>query len=153
MARRGRPVRKLLDEPLKVAGLLTLRSCGVVFCVYGVCYFVLELVLGLWSRLLGAWSLFGPISCAIAVGAVLRVAEAFDDEHAVPSALRFFLSRRTRHVYAAGRSEGFTPHAPEPLDVVRGAVASLRGQPQLLCARPVAEWMHAGLCRPRKVAC
>ena len=80
MARRSRPVRKLLDEPLKVAGLLTLRSCGVVFCVYGVCYFVLELMFGLWSRLLGGWSLFGPIACAVAVGAILRLAEVNVDD-------------------------------------------------------------------------
>src|SRR5262245_12066781 len=103
MARRQTPVLRNLDDPLRVLGLLSLRSCGLVLLVFAAIHGV-EAVTGLVSLLTGGWAFLAELLAAAAVGFVLSVAERTDDEHLVPSALRFYLSRPGAVLYSGGQA-------------------------------------------------
>ena len=100
MARRQSEVLRNLDDSLRILNVLTLRSCGLVVVFYSLC-FALELAFGLFSLLFGAAGFFVPIALAAAVAASLSWVEKHDDEHYVPSALRFLVERPWRFVYGA----------------------------------------------------
>jgi hypothetical protein len=105
MARRQTPVLRNLDDPLKVFGLLSLRSCGLVLVFFSALYAV-ETALGLLSLAFRSWAFLAQIGLSGLLAIGLSVAERMDDEHLVPSAVRFFLRRRVFYSGAAiGRLE------------------------------------------------
>src|SRR5262245_10862081 len=103
MARRQTPVLRNLDDPLRVLGLLSLRSCGLVLFAFAALHGV-EAASGLLTVLTGGWAFLAELLVAAAVAFVLSVAERTDDEHLVPSALRFYLSRPRTVLYSGGRA-------------------------------------------------
>jgi hypothetical protein len=113
MARRERVVKKLLDEPLKVLDLLTVRSCALVLFAFVATYLV-GLLSGLWTRMGGHWGTLGPLVVAVPLAFVLRLVEANEDEHVAFAAIRFYLSRRTRCLFTAGCSDGFVQRGLAP---------------------------------------
>jgi hypothetical protein len=105
MTRRQSECFRNLDDPLKIFSLLTVKSCGLVFLFYGATI-ASELVFGVWTLLFGGWSFLAQLGAAMVLAALLFYAERNDDEHLVPSALRYYASRRWRVVYAgAGRDQ------------------------------------------------
>jgi hypothetical protein len=92
MARREAPVLRNLDDPLRVLGLLSLRSCGLVFLGYGTAA-GLELVFGVFSAVFGSLAFLGELALAGLLGLFLGLAERGDDEHLVPSAIQYHLER------------------------------------------------------------
>jgi hypothetical protein len=115
--RRQTRVLRNLDDPLRVMGLLTFRSCGVLLMFFALA-FALDQVLGLWTLLFGQWAMLVEIALTAGAGAVLRVVEHHDDEHYVPSALQYLLARPWRLLYGAGAPEDFRGHRMEA--VLRG---------------------------------
>jgi hypothetical protein len=107
--RRETVCQRNLDDPLKLFGLITIRSSGLVLMVFGLAHF-LEMTTGVWSHMFGAWSvLVGELGLAAGVGVVLAWTERYEDEHYVPSMFRYYLSRRWRFVYSGGTpSSGVT---------------------------------------------
>ena len=103
MARRQTPVLRNLDDPLRVLGLLSLRSCGLVLFLFAALHGV-ESVTGLLTLLTGGWAFLAELLAAAAAAFVLSVAEQTDDEHLVPSALRFYLSRPATVLYSGGQA-------------------------------------------------
>ena len=101
-----------LDDPLKIFSLLTVKSCGLVMLFYAGCV-ATELVFGLWSFFFGAWSFLAQLGAAGLLGVVLVYAERHDDEHLVPSAIRYYASRRWRVLYSGGRTDDYRGHALE----------------------------------------
>jgi len=114
MTRRQSECYRNLDDPLKVFSLLTVKSCGLVLLFYAALV-MSELLFGLCSLLFGPWSFLAQIAAAILLGAVLAYTERHDDEHLVPSAIRYYVSRRSRVLYSGGRSENYSGHALEAL--------------------------------------
>ena len=118
--RRQTEVLRNLDDALKL-GPLTVRSWGVVMLSFSALA-ALEQLTGLLSllppfRLGMLWEVFG----AAATGLALVYVERHEDEHYVPSLIRFHASRPGRFVYGAAVSERFRGH---PLEHV------LRGRPR-----------------------
>jgi hypothetical protein len=101
--RRETACQRNLDDPLKLFGIITVRSSGLVLMVFGVAHFI-EMTTGLWSRLFGAWSvLLGELGLAAVFGMLLAWTERYEDEHYVPSMLRYYASGRWRFIHAGGR--------------------------------------------------
>ncbi len=118
MTRRKSEVFRNLDDPLRIFSLLTVKSCGLVVLFYGAMV-ALELLFGLFSLLFAEWSFVGQLAAAAVFAALLVYAERHDDEHFVPSAFRYYVSRRWRVLYSGGRPDDYRGH---PLEgIVRGA--------------------------------
>jgi hypothetical protein len=112
--RRQTEVLRNLDDPLKL-GPLSVRSWGVVLLSFSVLA-ALEQLTGLLSllpplRLGMLWEVIG----AVTTGLSLVVVERHEDEHFVPSLLRFYASRPERFVYGAAANEHFSGHPLERL--------------------------------------
>ncbi len=110
--RRRTEVLRNLDDPLKL-GPLTVRSWGVVLLCFSALA-ALEQLTGLLSllppfRLGMLWEVLG----AAATGLVLIYVERHEDEHFVPSLIRFYASRPGRFVYGAATNERFAGHPLE----------------------------------------
>jgi hypothetical protein len=118
--RRQTGVLRNLDDPLKL-GPLTVRSWGVVLVAFSVLAAVDQLT-GLLSllppfRLGMVWEVLGAAATALS----LAYMERHEDEHFVPSLIRFYLSRPERFVYSAAANERLAGH---PLQMVLRARAS-----------------------------
>ena len=106
MARRSSPVLRNLDDPLRILNLLSLRSCALVLVVYAGAN-ALEVLLGLFTLLFGGLAFLGELGVAALVACVLALAERSDDEHLVPSALRYYASGSWRVLWSGmGRGRG-----------------------------------------------
>jgi hypothetical protein len=114
VTRRQSECYRNLDDPLKVFSLLTVKSCGLVLLFYAALV-MSELLFGLCSLVFGAWSFLGQIGGAVLLGAVLAYTERHDDEHLVPSAIRYYISRRSRILYSGARSDAYSGHPLEGL--------------------------------------
>lgn len=114
MNRRQSECFRNLDDPLKILSLLTVKSCGLVLLFYAGLV-MSELLFGVCSLVFGAWSFLGQLAGALLLGAVLAYTERHDDEHLVPSAIRYYVSRRWRVLYSGGRCAAYTGHPLEPL--------------------------------------
>jgi hypothetical protein len=116
MPRRQTPVLRNLDDPLRVLNLLSLRSCGLVLISYAVAN-ALEVAVGLFTFLFGGFAFLGELAVAALVFIGLVLAERADDEHWVPSAIRYYLSRpwgalysgMAREPHGSGRANGCRP--------------------------------------------
>lgn len=109
MARRQTDVLRNLDDSLRVLNFLTLRSCGLVIVFYGLASGA-ELLFDLWSLLLGPMGFVAPLVAAAGVAFGLSWVERHDDEHYVPSAIRYYLTRPNRCVYGACAPAPFARH-------------------------------------------
>jgi hypothetical protein len=98
MPRRKAPVLRNLDDPLKVFNLLSLRSCGLVLVSYAL-FHSLELGFSLFSAVFGSLSFLGELALAALVALGLALAERRDDEHLVPSAIRYYAGQPWRSLY------------------------------------------------------
>ena len=116
MTRRQSECFRNLDDPLKIFSLLTVKSCGLVLLFYGAMV-ASELLFGLFSLLFGAWSFLGQLAAAGALAAALVYAERHDDEHFVPSAIRYYASGRWRTLYGAACLDEYRGH---PLETIEG---------------------------------
>ena len=114
MNRRQSECFRNLDDPLKILSLLTAKSCGLVLLFYAGLV-MSELLFGVCSLLFGAWSFLAQLAGALLLGAVLAYTERHDDEHLVPSAMRYYASRRWRVLYSGGHCAAYTGHPLEPL--------------------------------------
>ena len=114
MTRRKSECLRNLDDPLKVFSLLTIKSCGLVFLVFAAAA-ASELVFGLWSLVFGAWSFLAQLGAAGLFAVALALAERHDDEHLVPSAIRYYASRRWRTLYSGGCGDDYQGHRLEAL--------------------------------------
>jgi hypothetical protein len=114
MKRRQSECYRNLDDPLKIFSLLTVKSCGLVVLFYAGAV-ASELLFGLCSLLFGDWSFLAQIAAAALLGVILSFTERHDDEHLVPSAIRYYASRRWRVLYSGGRSDRYTGHPLESL--------------------------------------
>ncbi len=104
MARRQTEVLRNLDDTLKILNFLTMRSCGLVLMFYSLFYGA-ELLFSAFSLLFGAAGVlvqfFLTGLCAVALSWV----ERHEDEHYVPSAIRYYVSRPWRVLYAGGQTD------------------------------------------------
>ena len=116
MNRRQSECFRNLDDPLRIFSLLTVRSCGLVVLFYGLAVGT-ELLFGLWSLFFGGWSFLAQLAAALLFAVALVYAERHDDEHLVPSAIRYYASRRWRVLYSGARPDDYHGH---PLEAVRG---------------------------------
>src|SRR5262249_60859669 len=82
MKRRQTECFRNLDDPLKIFGLLTVKSCGLVLVFYAGTA-ATELVFGLWSLFFREWSFLAQLGAAGLLAAVLAYTERHDDEHLV----------------------------------------------------------------------
>jgi len=112
MTRRQSECFRNLDDPLKIFSLLTIKSCGLVLLFYAALV-MSELLFGLCSLLFGPWSFLAQIVGAVLLGAVLAYTERHDDEHYVPSAIRYYTSRRWRILYGGARGDEYAGHPLE----------------------------------------
>jgi hypothetical protein len=111
--RRQTGVLRNLDDPLKL-GPLTVRSWGVVMVAFSALAAVdLTGLLSLLPpfRLGMVWEVLGAAATALS----LAYMERHEDEHFVPSLIRFYLSRPGRFVYSAAAIERLAGH---PLEMV-----------------------------------
>jgi hypothetical protein len=104
-----------LDDPLKVFSLLTIKSCGLVVMFYAAAV-ASELVFGIWSVVFGPWSFLGQLGAAGLLAIGLAIAEKHEDEHFVPSAARYYLSRRWRILYGGACGDDFRGHSFENIE-------------------------------------
>ncbi len=118
MTRRKSEVFRNLDDPLRIFSLLTVKSCGLVVLFYGAMV-ALELLFGVFTLFFAEWSFVGQLGAAAVFASVLVYAERHDDEHFVPSAFRYYVSRRWRVLYSGGRPDDYRGHPLE--EIVRGA--------------------------------
>ncbi len=118
MTRRQSECFRNLDDPLRVFSLLTVKSCGLVVLFYGFAV-ATELLFGLWTLVFGAWSFLGQLGTSLLVAVLLVYAERHDDEHLVPSAVRYYVSRRWRVLYGGAGADDYHGHPLE--QAVRGA--------------------------------
>ena len=109
MTRRQSECFRNLDDPLKIFSLLTVKSCGLVLLFYGVTV-ASELIFGLWSLVFEDWTFLGQLGAAGLLAVVLVYAERHDDEHLVPSAIRYYVSRRSRVLYSGARAAASQGH-------------------------------------------
>ena len=107
--RRQTRVLRNLDEPLKLLGLLTTRSCGLLLIFYTAAYLI-DLVLGVWTWVFGDLALVGQIGATIVLGFVLAFVERHEDEHHVPAAIVYHLQRPWRWVYSGAGHDSFHKH-------------------------------------------
>lgn len=107
--RRQSAVLRNLDQPLKLFGLLTTKSCALLLFFYTGCY-ALDLTLGVWTWVFGDLSLLGLLGLTGVTGLVLVYIERHEDEHHVPAMIRFYLTRPWRFVYSGGKGEDFRGH-------------------------------------------
>ncbi len=114
MKRRQSECFRNLDDPLKIFSLLTVKSCGLVLLFYAGTV-ASELLFGLWSLVFREWSFLAQLGAAGLLGAVLAYTERHDDEHLVPSAIRYYASRRWRVLYGGARADQYTGHPLEGL--------------------------------------
>ncbi len=114
MKRRQSECFRNLDDPLKIFSLLTFKSCGLVLLFYAGAV-ATELLLGLWSLLFAEWSFLAQLVAAGLLGAALAYTERHDDEHLVPSAIRYYASRRWRVLYGGARADQYVGHPLEGL--------------------------------------
>jgi hypothetical protein len=114
MKRRQSECFRNLDDPLKIFSLLTVKSCGLVLLFYAGAV-LSELLFGLCSLLVGDWSFLAQIGASALLGVILAFAERHDDEHLVPSAIRYYVSRRSRVLYSGGRAHAYAGHPLEEL--------------------------------------
>jgi hypothetical protein len=112
MTRRRSQCLRNLDDPLKVFSLLTIKSCGLVFLFYAGAV-ATELVFGLWTVFFGPWSFVAQLAAAGLLAIALVFAEKHDDEHLVPSAISYYVSRRWRILYSGGRGDDYQGHVLE----------------------------------------
>jgi len=75
--------------------------------------FGLEMSLGVWSFAFGRWAFLGELVTTLLSGFILRIVEGRDDEHYVPSAIEYYLSRPWRTLYSAGVPDEFRGHRLE----------------------------------------
>jgi hypothetical protein len=114
MTRRRSDCLRNLDDPLKVFSLLTIKSCGLVLLFYAGAV-ASELVFGLWSLFFGPWSFLAQLGAAGLLAIALAFAEKHDDEHLVPSAIRYYASRRWLVLYSGARGDDYKGHRLEAL--------------------------------------
>lgn len=114
MTRRQSECFRNLDDPLKIFSLLTVKSCGLVLLFYGITV-ASELIFGLWSLVFEDWTFLGQLGSAGLLAVVLVYAERHDDEHLVPSAIRYYVSRRSRVLYSGARAAAYQGHPFEKL--------------------------------------
>ena len=114
MTRRQSQCFRNLDDPLKIFSLLTVKSCGLVLLFYAGAV-ATELFFGLWSLLFHDWSFLAQLGAAGLLGVVLAYAEHHDDEHLVPSAIRYYTSRRWRVLYSGAHGDPYAGHPLEEL--------------------------------------
>lgn len=98
-----------LDDPLRLLNLLSLRSCGLVLIFYTVVW-SLQAFFSLWSFLFGGWAFLVPLAAAGLLALGLSLAERSDDEHLVPSAIRYYLTRPWIVLYSGAACEDFRGH-------------------------------------------
>jgi len=114
MTRRQSECFRNLDDPLKIFSLLTVKSCGLLILFYAGAV-ASELLFGLCSLLFGNWSFLGQLGMTASLAMFLVFAERHDDEHLVPSAIRYYASRRWRVLYSGARAHPYAGHALEGL--------------------------------------
>jgi len=114
MKRRQSECFRNLDDPLKIFSLLTVKSCGLVLLFYAGAL-LSELLFGLFSLIVGGWSFLAQIGASALLGVILALAERHDDEHLVPSAIRYYASRRWRVLYSGARAHAYAGHPLEGL--------------------------------------
>jgi hypothetical protein len=114
MKRRQSECYRNLDDPLKIFSLLTIKSCGLVLLFYAGTV-ACELLFGLWSGLFQEWTFLAQLGAAGALGAVLAYTERYDDEHLVPSAIRYYACRRWRVLYGGAKGDQYVAHPLEGL--------------------------------------
>lgn len=105
--RRTTKVLRNLDDTLRIAGFLTLRSAGLVMMFFCVLHGINSYTpFGRW--IFGGWSFVAELGVVVVVTILLSKAEKQDDEHFVPSAIAYYLSRPSSHYYsgAGARSRG-----------------------------------------------
>ena len=117
MTRRQSECFRNLDDPLKIFSLLTVKSCGLVLLFYAFTVLV-ELLFGLVSLFFGDWSFLAQIGGALVLAAILAHAERQDDEHLVPAAIRYYVSRRWRVLYSGALGDRYVSNPLE--QVVEG---------------------------------
>jgi hypothetical protein len=117
MTRRQSECFRNLDDPLKIFSLLTVKSCGLVLLFYAFTVLV-ELLFGLVSLVFGDWSFLAQIGGALVLAAILAHAERQDDEHLVPAAIRYYVSRRWRVLYSGALGDRYVGNPLE--QVVEG---------------------------------
>jgi hypothetical protein len=89
MARRVSEPLRNLDDSLRVFHVLTFRSCGLVMAFFSLCH-GLEWQFRTWSILFGSLSFAFELAVSGGLALVLAWIERHDDEHYVPSAVRFY---------------------------------------------------------------
>jgi hypothetical protein len=104
MARRQTEVLRNLDDTLKILNFLTMRSCGLVLMFYSLCYGA-ELLFSAFTLTFGALNSLAQIALTGACAVALSWVERHEDEHYVPSAIRYYLSRPWRVLYAGGKTD------------------------------------------------
>ena len=112
MTRRTSECFRNLDDPLKIFSLITVKSCGLVLMFYAAAVAV-ELVFGVWTLGFGPWSFLAQIAASGALAMVLALAERHDDEHLVPSAIRYYASRRWAYIYGGAFPDRYEGHVLE----------------------------------------
>ena len=90
MPRRQSEVLRNLDTPLKVVGIITIKSCGVVL-LYFVCTQALDM-LHFWTLIAGRWAWFVQNGSVLVLALILVYIERNEDEHLVPQAISWFVS-------------------------------------------------------------
>lgn len=143
MAKRVSEPLRNLDDSLRVFHLLTFRSCGIVLAFFSLCH-GLEWQLRLWSGLLGPLSFAFELALTGGLAFVLAWVERSDDEHLVPSALRYYADRLFQKippgVLARRVLEGFLVYAAaDTLEMAFGTGRALAGAasavvPGFVCA-------------------
>lgn len=117
MARRKTRVLRKLDDPVRLAGVLTVRSAGLLGVFGGVLLYA-ELTLSVFSALAGPVLAPAVILAVIGLaGAGLLAVERHEDEHYVPALIRYYVSGRWRGVWSAGVVARRRPPA-RPLSVL-----------------------------------
>jgi hypothetical protein len=114
MKRRQSECFRNLDDPLKIFSLLTVKSCGLVLLFYAGAV-ATELLFGLWSLVFREWSFLAQLGAAGLFAAILVYTERHDDEHLVPSAMRYYASRRWRSLYGGACPDRYVGHPLEEL--------------------------------------
>jgi hypothetical protein len=96
MARRQTEVLRNLDTPLRIAGVISVRGCGVVL-FYFVCTQALDTI-GFWDVITGLtvgkmWSWVVQNGSVALLAAVMIIIERHEDEFLVPQAIQYFVSQ------------------------------------------------------------
>jgi len=112
VAKRQSDVLRNLDDTLKLFGVISLRSCGLVIMFFSVA-FGLEWGLKIWSLLFGSLAILTIVAVTAVMVAALAIVENREDEHLVPSAIRYYLKRQWRVVYSGARNDGFAGRSLE----------------------------------------